>query len=691
MSLKANCFICKDDVSFNPKTIHLITNHVHTCIQQKLDENGIDRFPTQEDLIEKQKIIDDLQNKIKYLEKQLNQINEIEINDDRLKKKKTSTNEFNNSFNLVQSSLINVPQSTTIPQTSIITPQQSAIPPIPSVQQQTSSVPQTTSLFNKPQIYQYSQSMETFIQCFSTNIQNMFRNPNTIPKIQVNEKEGEKCYFCQHRSLLGFTVPKFEEQDFAACSNEEQIIHKLQELSSFLGCNNIGRSSMRFQMTVGNRSLNLPLPSDKINVKCRACKNMCNDTIKIKGENAMELESSDTLFCSISCCYRFISNSKSNDWQAVMEIGTIKKENKSKKNKSNENDEQDEDNQVDEDEKSEEEQGKLPKIKVGTPKKSKKQNIEKVMGDELNFKSMIGLSYTQFLDLVNDLEENYKNKKTFKKRGRIKSFNFEQRVFISLSFLRHYSRPIIYKMIYDIDEKTLDKYFNEFLELIEPLAILNFEKVFQERTDEKKCMDYYVGETHYLTTLVVDGSEQQITIPLNIDVRNMLFSGKKGKSTLTLLVYCCPKTGKITHIGFPCGGCKNDINLFDRDQDKFISKLDSKLETILADKGFRGLDRVYKNIQTIPRGKRSDYQKTIDNKQKSIRIIIENVFARIKQFYMASMSLRYKFKKDSIDIDKVLRRHHLAWCSIGYLVNKYKQIRKETYYDDVELTDSELI
>ncbi|EGC33201.1 hypothetical protein DICPUDRAFT_37110, partial [Dictyostelium purpureum] len=45
----------------------------------------------------------------------------------------------------------------------------------------------------------------------------------------------------------------------------------------------------------------------------------------------------------------------------------------------------------------------------------------------------------------------------------------------------------------------------------------------------------------------------QTSIPINKDIRNLFYS---CKSALTLLVYCCPKSGKVLQIGFPSGDCK---------------------------------------------------------------------------------------------------------------------------------------
>ncbi|EGC33695.1 hypothetical protein DICPUDRAFT_36298, partial [Dictyostelium purpureum] len=52
-----------------------------------------------------------------------------------------------------------------------------------------------------------------------------------------------------------------------------------------------------------------------------------------------------------------------------------------------------------------------------------------------------------------------------------------------------------------------------------------------------------------------------------------------------------------------------------------------------------------------------------------------NVFARIKRFSITSNSLRYKFKQGTFHIDNVLKKHHMIWCIVAFLVNCYSEIR----------------
>ncbi|KAM9970976.1 hypothetical protein ACTFIR_002841 [Dictyostelium discoideum] len=172
-----------------------------------------------------------------------------------------------------------------------------------------------------------------FNKCTIYNNSTTTRDTNTIytdPSNMINGSTTNLTIFNQWKCLFN-------------------IIHKLQELSSFLGCNNIGRSSMRFQMTVGNRSL----------ILCHV-KTCAMEQLKLKVKTRWSWKVVILYFVSIACCCRFSSNYKSNNWQAVEEIGALKKENKSKKNKY-EKEEEEEENKSEKDDEGEEYHNK-PKI-----------------------------------------------------------------------------------------------------------------------------------------------------------------------------------------------------------------------------------------------------------------------------------------------------------------------------------------
>ncbi|EGC29395.1 hypothetical protein DICPUDRAFT_84579 [Dictyostelium purpureum] len=103
---------------------------------------------------------------------------------------------------------------------------------------------------------------------------------------------------------------------------------------------------------------------------------------------------------------------------------------------------------------------------------------------------------------------------------------------------------------------------------------------------------------------------------------------------------------KTTFLGCPYASTnskRNAFTLFCQDISITICNVDhlenqtSAFDTIVADKGFRELKAFYNNMCVIEAGrKNTKYNKQQEKIQKSIRIIIENVFARIKRFSITS-------------------------------------------------------
>ncbi|KAM9966387.1 hypothetical protein ACTFIR_006599 [Dictyostelium discoideum] len=66
-------------------------------------------------------------------------------------------------------------------------------------------------------------------------------------------------------------------------------------------------------------------------------------------------------------------------------------------------------------------------------------------------------------------------------------------------------------------------------------------------------------------------------------------------------------------------------------------------------------------------------EKESDARFKSIRIIIENIFAHIKKYSITSLTFRFKNKTATTSL---LDYHHKVWCVVAFLVNSYVEIRK---------------
>lgn len=168
-------------------------------------------------------------------------------------------------------------------------------------------------------------------------------------------------------------------------------------------------------------------------------------------------------------------------------------------------------------------------------------------------------------------------------------------------------------------------------------------------------------------TIVVDGSEQQCSVPTKKLIEQSFYSGKKKKHSITLLAAVAPKDGYIYWISESYQGSKSDQEMCEFPENRFWEHITSE-EYIIADKGFRGLDRFHKNI-CIPFFNDVDQEpiKQFNNELAHYRIIVENVFSAIKKWKICTHTLALKFT----EIKDALNKHNKIWSVVAYLINKY--------------------
>ncbi|EFA84913.1 hypothetical protein PPL_01906 [Heterostelium album PN500] len=149
----------------------------------------------------------------------------------------------------------------------------------------------------------------------------------------------------------------------------------------------------------------------------------------------------------------------------------------------------------------------------------------------------------------------------------------------------------------------------------------------QQRKKSSAIYNDYYGDS-CLVTSVVDGSEQRVVVPMNSDLKICYYSGKKGFSSFNKQVFCSPN-GKIKYMSHTRPGSRNDQGM-KYEVGPFLNKFDDSFEYIMGNKGFQGSHILYKRFIVIDREDRKDGEdderKEADNRFKSVRIIIENVF-----------------------------------------------------------------
>ena len=141
---------------------------------------------------------------------------------------------------------------------------------------------------------------------------------------------------------------------------------------------------------------------------------------------------------------------------------------------------------------------------------------------------------------------------------------------------------------------------------------------------------------------IVDVTECPIQRAKKVDIQKEYYSGKKKKHTLKIQIIIDEETKKIISVAFEKGSV-HDFNLFKES----TNGLD-KNDPYLADSGYQGIDKLFKN-STIPKKKSKNNPLTDEDKElnhliSSTRIPIEHVNCQVKIFKILSERYRSRVK-----------------------------------------------
>lgn len=136
------------------------------------------------------------------------------------------------------------------------------------------------------------------------------------------------------------------------------------------------------------------------------------------------------------------------------------------------------------------------------------------------------------------------------------------------------------------------------------------------------------------------------------------------------VLVACTLDRYILYISQSYPGSTNDLEIAKRTKSMWYDLLDQR-EWCLADSGFNGLDgQGWQVITSSAHNHKWRHLHSYD------RIIIENVFARIKVF----RALREKLRTPVKDSIKALKRHNLPWVVVASLYNVYLHPRYMTHH-----------
>lgn len=253
-------------------------------------------------------------------------------------------------------------------------------------------------------------------------------------------------------------------------------------------------------------------------------------------------------------------------------------------------------------------------------------NINKLSKRPRVFNRFFGISPIQFKKLTQELEPlweeaEYKRKSAYPRKravggGKPYKLSFEQMIAMYFLYTRTYMSHMMLAEFFHIDDSRVCRYFNK----LEPILYRKMKKITIKKIhlteEEIQCL--------------LDATEQETE---RRDGSG--YSGKKKRQTIKTQVVVDVQ-GRIKHISKSMPGNFHDKNLYDQTGIKLR-------DTDLADLGYLGT-----NLH-LPR-KASKYHKLTkreqahNKKHSRMRIMIEHVFASLKQWRILSHRFRNQLK-----------------------------------------------
>ena len=254
----------------------------------------------------------------------------------------------------------------------------------------------------------------------------------------------------------------------------------------------------------------------------------------------------------------------------------------------------------------------------------------------------VGIRLETFLLLVDRIRQYLSEEceeHPVKKRGQKSSFSLEDKLLLTLYYLRHYATFARLGRQFGISESYACKIYHRMLRIL--LKVL-----------EMKSRNELLNRD--LEVVLIDVTEQPIERPKK--GQKAYYSGKKKRHTIKAQLVVCLPTLEI--LAVRCRkGQSHDFRVLKESKVKIHPEIKK-----MADAGYQGLDRLYENSQT-PKKNSKKHPLTKEEKRENralakVRIFIEHVNRRCKIFRIAKEVYRGKHKN-----------YGKTWNVIAALVN----------------------
>lgn len=237
-----------------------------------------------------------------------------------------------------------------------------------------------------------------------------------------------------------------------------------------------------------------------------------------------------------------------------------------------------------------------------------------------------------------------KKHNSLKNRGKKSSMLLEDKLLLTLYYIRHYPVFILLGAIFNISESYANKIFHKIMNIIV--------KVFHVKGN-------IVLEDINIKDIVIDVSEQPIERPKK--GQKKYYSGKKKQHTIKVQLVANTETLEILTV-VTDKGSKHDFKIF-----KESRTVIPESTIVRVDLGYKGIEKLHKNV-LIPYKKSKNKPLTAEQKKynhalSKVRIVIEHLNRECKIFRIVKDVFRGKHKN-----------YGKNWNCIAALVNLKRAI-----------------
>lgn len=278
------------------------------------------------------------------------------------------------------------------------------------------------------------------------------------------------------------------------------------------------------------------------------------------------------------------------------------------------------------------------------------------------FQYVIGINYSQFLRLLPKFSlalrqaENIRAyaKKRIREVGggrKSKLVSDSQKLFFVLFYYKTYPTFRFAQILYGLDKRNIQLWIKFLAPVL--FSALGYELSLKMRKRISRW-DLWLEEYPELSEFIVDCTERQIQRPMDNQIQEKYYSGKKKHHSVKNQILVSPTTKRILAVSATVKGTIHDKKLFE--QDPLLLHLPEN-STGMGDLGYQGTERLNPHLKMIlpqkkPKGSDlTDGQKQNNKAISQIRVRVEHPLSYLKHFGILYQKFRGRIQnQENLDL-----------------------------------------